>query len=141
MAPLVGRFNRLGPAWWAKVAVGLGLVGVALGIGLELTSARDSGLQGAVRCPAALTPCRPDKATVYVVFDRVPFYPNPPRDPYKTVTTDTDGGFRIVLPPGTYWIAAAQEGWVLASDGFVPVTVAPGRMTTVTVDLDLHLPE
>jgi hypothetical protein len=103
-------------------------MGLALGIGLDLSSVHDSGVQGAVRCPAGLTPCRPDKATVYVVFDRVlPFYSHPPDDPYKKVTTDAEGRFRIVMPPGTYWIAAAKEGWVLASDDFVP-------------DLDLHLP-
>ena len=114
MGALGGRSNQLSLGRWVKAALGLCLAGLALGIALELSSSHDAGLQGTVRCPAGLTPCRPDKATVYVVFDRVPFYPNPPRNPYKEVTTDGDGHFRIVIPPGTYWIAAAREGWVLA---------------------------
>jgi hypothetical protein len=140
MVILGSRFSGLSLGWWAKVAVGLGLVGLAFGVGLELSSPQDSGLQGNVRCPAGLTACSPDKTAVYVVFDRMPFYPNPPLDPYRKVTTDARGHFRIVIPPGTYWIAAAKEGWVLASDDFVPVRVEASKMTDVTVDLDLHLP-
>ncbi|MGW2522380.1 carboxypeptidase-like regulatory domain-containing protein [Streptomyces sp. NPDC001617] len=61
-------------------------------------------------------------------------------EPQRTVTettSDTDGHFRIPLPPGTHTIHPANlTGAVTPIAQPMSVTVASGRFTTVTIPFD-----
>lgn len=127
------------------MAVSLIVVVGAVGLVITLSSPRESGIKGVVRCAAPVTSCRlsPVTAVVYVVLNPVVFNPfGPPAEPYKQVVTDSGGRFQVVLPPGTYWIAAEKrDNFAFASDQFAKVAVQSGTMTDVALDLDLHLPQ
>lgn len=127
------------------MAVSLLVVVAAVGLVITISSRHESGIDGVVRCAAPVTSCRltPVTAVVYVVLDPVVFNPfAPPAEPYKQLVTDSSGHFQVVLPPGTYWIAAEKrDNSVFASDEFAKVAVQSGSMTDITLDLDLHLPQ
>jgi hypothetical protein len=54
-----------------------------------------------------------------------------------TTTSDTDGYFRIALPPGRYTLRPGNRiGAILPIAQPVTVTVVPRRFTSVTVPFD-----
>jgi hypothetical protein len=61
-------------------------------------------------------------------------------DPERTVaetTSDTDGHFRVALPPGTYTVRPANlTGAVAPIAQPVSVTVTSGRFTTIVIPFD-----
>ncbi|MER6064995.1 hypothetical protein ABT167_28290 [Streptomyces sp. NPDC001792] len=61
-------------------------------------------------------------------------------DPERTVaetTSDTDGHFRVALPPGTYTVRPANlAGSVAPIAQPVSVTVTSGRFTTIVIPFD-----
>lgn len=140
-----GRLKVFYRRWWMEVAVSVLVVVAAVSLVIGLSSRHESGIKGVVRCAAEVTSCRltPVTAEVYVMPDRVVFDPfSPPAEPYKQLVTDSSGHFQVVLPPGTYWIAAEKrDNSAFASDEFARVAVQDGTMTDVTIDLDIHLPQ
>ena len=56
-----------------------------------------------------------------------------------TFTTDAQGAFRVVLPPGQYAVAAQNQRQKFGNYGPWPIEVVAGKMTKVTWDCDSGL--
>lgn len=140
-----GRVKVLYRLRWMEMTVSLLVLIAAVSLAISLSSRHEPGIKGVVRCAAPVTSCRltPVTAVVYVVLDRAVFDPfAPPAEPYKQLITDKSGHFQVVLPPGTYWIAAEKrDNSVFASDEFAKVAVRSSTMTDITLELDLHSPQ
>jgi len=118
------------------------LVAIVVGLVFVLITPRESGIKGVVRCATPVASCRlsPSTASVYLMTHNGPFNPWQPPSSSSTFQTDAEGHFQIKLAPGTYWLAAEKAGGGYASEGTQEVIVRPGAITSVTIDLDLHLP-
>jgi hypothetical protein len=96
----------------------------------------ESGIQGQVTigpaCPgpvSAENPCpdRPYQTTLTVLDQN--------NQVVAQVQTDTQGNFRVVLPPGTYTVHPASSG-VMPRAGDQSVTVVKGQFTQVNIAFD-----
>ncbi|UII32377.1 carboxypeptidase regulatory-like domain-containing protein [Fulvivirga ulvae] len=68
-------------------------------------------------------------------------YEKVPSKLIKTIETDENGNFSIHLPPGRYSVFTKEENGLFANvfDGegnINPVTVKPGEMTEITIDIN-----
>lgn len=104
------------------------------------TSPSDSGLEGIV----LIGPTRPegrDLSSSYEPFAATIVVQNQDRtNDLMTVRTGQNGTFRVLLPPGNYWInPIAPNPGAPPSASPMPVVVEPHRFTVVEVRFDTGL--
>jgi hypothetical protein len=135
------RFRKL---YWQAVAI---LTFVSFlsggceksGQATEVAEAIDSGIEGIV----LLGPMHPEangRSSVYSPFAATIIVQDQNRQSLTTVKSKEDGAFRVVLPPGAYWLnpVSPRPGVPPLAHPF-KVTVEPHRFTYIKVHYDTGL--